>query len=202
MIEFRSLTQWPRPQTKSRKSGTFRANYRSTLNLLQNEIAKVGGKNVVIQAGFEPRDIRLDGLPRADARKPNHPGIVVSFDSRHGPLMFACDTYFDWQDNLRAVALTLENLRAVERYGATKHGEQYRGYAALPPAPSESFRSAEDAAEWLSRHSDPCTREGILQRPNVRQVAYRMAAAKLHPDSGGSHEEFVRLQAAKEMLEK
>src|SRR5947208_1880483 len=72
-------------------------------------------------------DIRLDGRPRARAVA-SHPGVVLAFDSRHGPLKYAVDTFDRWQDNLRAIALGLEHLRAVDRYGVTRRGEQYTGW--------------------------------------------------------------------------
>jgi hypothetical protein len=38
----------------------------------------------------------------------------------------------DWQHNVRAIALGLEALRKVDRYGITRRGEQYAGWKALP----------------------------------------------------------------------
>lgn len=202
-MNFRPLTQWPRPNTKNRRGGTFRVGYVATLKLLESEIDKVGGRNAVLQAGFAREDIRNDGFPRAKAR-PAHPGIVVSFESRHGSLMFACDTFEDWEDNLRAVALTLENLRAVERYGATKHGEQYTGYVAIPAKDaSNGFHSAEEAARFIMAaagvNGEP--RNFFNDTEDARAAIIRKAAANMHPDSGGSHEQFVKLQSAKKLLE-
>jgi hypothetical protein len=44
---------------------------------------------------------------------------------------FAVDMFPSWQDNLRAIALGLEALRKVERYGIANRGEQYAGWAQL-----------------------------------------------------------------------
>jgi hypothetical protein len=64
-----------------------------------------------------------------------HPGVEISFDSRaHGRQSFATDEYDDWQDNVRAIALSLEALRAVERWGVSK-GRQYAGFALLAAGP-------------------------------------------------------------------
>ena len=41
----------------------------------------------------------------------------------------------------------------------------------------------------------------VLNHKASREAAYREAARKLHPDGGGSHEQFVMLQAARKMLE-
>jgi len=46
-----------------------------------------------------------------------------------------CDSFRDWEANLRAIALSLEHLRAVDRYGVTtEEEEQYTGWLRLPAA--------------------------------------------------------------------
>lgn len=44
---------------------------------------------------------------------------------RRGHLSYPCDTFTTLQDNLRVIALALEALRMVDRYGVTRRGEQY-----------------------------------------------------------------------------
>lgn len=44
---------------------------------------------------------------------------------------FAVDTFVHWQDNLRAIALGMEALRKVARYGIVKGNEQYSGWKQL-----------------------------------------------------------------------
>ena len=58
----------------------------------------------------------------------------VAFDTKGGPLLFVCGRFTTWQDNLRAIAKTMEALRAVKRWGATQSDEQYTGFRALPAA--------------------------------------------------------------------
>ena len=76
----------------------------------------------------------------ADTRA-DTPRVVVSFDSCHGPLRYQCDRFTTtragtkaWHANVRAIALGLEALRKVDRYGIAGSGEQYRGWTALPAA--------------------------------------------------------------------
>lgn len=85
----------------------------------------LGAEAVVVKLALTERDIRRDGWPRRDAR-PAHPGVIIEFDSRHGWLRYYDDQYTTWQDNLRALALSLEALRALGRWGALR-GEQYVG---------------------------------------------------------------------------
>lgn len=204
---FRPIQHWPGENTRNRRTSNFSASWSSTLSLLDRELSQLGSKNVVIQVALDERDIRLDGYPRATAR-PAHPGVIVSLDSAYGPLSYPCDTYTSWQDNLRAVALALESLRAVDRYGVTKRGEQYTGWKQLPggrPMPSAMTRT--EAAGFVKKAADPDNRipslvKSLLEGRTVSiDVAYKAAARKLHPDAGGSTEDFQRLQEAKRVLD-
>ena len=42
--------------------------------------------------------------------------------------------------------------------------------------------------------------QDILHDPDACADAYKRAARRLHPDAGGSHDQFVKLQQAKEAL--
>ena len=64
-------------------------------------------------------------------------------------MSYPCDKYSNWQANLRAIALSLEALRAEDRYGVTRRAEQYKGWAKLLP-PNAEFASDIEAAGFLS----------------------------------------------------
>jgi hypothetical protein len=177
-VTFRPLPTWPYPVTRDRRSPwTFKAGWSSTLQILERELGYLGGRNVVIGAAFSERDLRLDGMPRADARTPSHPGIELSFDSKHGRLVYATDVCARWEHNVRSIALGLESLRAVDRYGITRRGEQYAGWKQLESGGPSSERG----------------RELIREHGGVRQ-----ALMATHPDHGGSPEDFADVQAARE----
>lgn len=144
---------------------------------------------VVIEAGYQEHEIRNDGLPRANAR-PQDPAIIVSFESKHGPLRYGCDTFTEWVDNLRAIALALEALRAVDRYGVTKRGEQYKGWLALP----STTMSADEARRYLHELTG-------LPGGTLASTLYRTAAKLAHPDTEtGSREAWEQVQRAKQVL--
>lgn len=205
--QFRPIAAWPRPFTKGRRSDPFKRSFVNNLADLERELSHLGARNVVIQTAHREEDIRQDGMPRATARKPSHPGVIVSFDSKAGPLSFAVDTYEEWTGNLRAITLTLESLRAVDRYGATRHSEQYKGWAALPPprpAEPETFVTRFDAARFIVTQAgmsvDQITVGSVMRDPAQADAAYRAAAKRLHPDAGGDAEQFKRLGMAREAL--
>jgi hypothetical protein len=142
MIEARfvPIDKWPGKRTIARLDDRFRSNYISTLDLLESELRHLRAKDVVIQAGFTRGQLRNDGWPKAGER-PKDPGIVISFESPKGPLSFPCDRYTDFQANMRAIALSLEALRAVDRYGVTRQAEQYRGWQQITaPGTSNGFQ--------------------------------------------------------------
>jgi len=196
--QFRPILTWPGKPHASRRNAKFRADYNDTLGVLDRELRHLGARQVVIQLALQPGDIRLDGRPRAGS-KPSHPGVILSFESKHGPLSYPCDTYGDWEDNLRAIALALEHLRAVDRYGVTKRGEQYKGWTALPPPAANGAPTT--VIEALTVLADAIKRTERVSRENWPDI-YRKAAMATHPDRGGTAEAFKRVQDTKEFLEK
>lgn len=204
---FVPIETWPGTPTRphNRKNAQFRATYLKTLDLLESELDKLRATSILIQAYFTRDQIRNDGWPKNTA-KPSGVGVIVSFESPKGPLSFPCDTFTSYEDNLRAIGLALEALRAVDRYGVTRSNEQYKGWARLAAPADQPFASKEDAALFLCRQAYG---EGgqhasgwVILGADDRAKAYRAAAALLHPDKPtGSHEMFVRLQAAMKLLE-
>lgn len=206
-VTFRPIHQWPGPMTPDEERWSryrFQATWPSTVSLLEHELRMAGAEHVVLQLDLTEADLRRDGLPRAHAN-PGHPGIILAFELPGvGPIQRAVDRYDHWQANLRAVALTMQALRAVDRYGVVSTQEQYRGWAALPPpAPTNGQMTVEDAARFIAEQA--CwPEEWLYVRDNVagaRRDAYRRAAQYLHPDAGGDHELYVRLQQAKHVLD-
>jgi hypothetical protein len=152
----------------------------TTLSDLKYELGKLGATDVVMQIACTPEDLRLDGMLRANA-KVEHPGVVLSFTSKHGPLSYATDTFEGrwlsdppaWQINTRAIALGLEALRKIDRYGIGAYGQQYAGYKALP-ATSMNGADALDVLYALAPED---------RRHNATNAQlFRWAQTKAHPD--------------------
>jgi hypothetical protein len=177
---FRALPVWPYPTTprdQRRSRYTFKASWADTLAKLQDEIRWLDGSNVVIGAGVREADIRKDGYPRAEARQPSHPGVEISFDSIHGRLVYSTDVCELWQHNVRSIALGLEALRAVDRYGISARGQQYAGWAQIGPGGPD----AERGRRLVEQHG------GI-----------RAALMATHPDHAGDPRDFADVQAFRE----
>lgn len=104
----------------------------------------------------------------------------------------------------------LEALRKVERYGIGRRGEQYAGWAALPPgtpigAPQQRpLMSLDEAARRLAGMIDGMTAADMLDDVEAARTCYRLAVRRLHPDNvqTGNAEAFLLLQEAWELIEK
>jgi hypothetical protein len=206
--EIRPLGHWTDPETTDRAgSGRFRAAWQSTLDLLAFETGQLDAGLVVVQIDVKEGDLRRDGMLKSRAVV-GHPGVAVSFESRFGPLRYATDRYEPrwsgdppgWQANTRAIALALEALRAVDRYGVTRRGEQYRGWSALPAARAGSgewFTSRGEAEEWMRR----CAAEAKITGTGDLGALYRALAKRMHPDApDGSEDLWEHLDAAATLL--
>lgn len=177
----------------------FKASWSKNLSQLRYELEKLRAPRAVIEIDFEGEDLRLDGLPRATAR-PKSPRVRLSFDAPEiGAQCYMCDTYGHWQENLRGIVLTLERLRAIERYGSTRGKQQYKGWGALPAHATNGFANRTEAAAFLARHSGLDAHQ-IEIIPAVAKHAYRIAAARHHPDKGGDEQLMARTNQARERL--
>lgn len=181
-----------------------------TLGELDKELQHIGVRRAVLELDISERDCRQDGGIRADAR-PKSPRVVLSFEHpQQGPTRIPADRFDHWADNVRAIRLALEALRAVDRYGITRRAEQYRGWQALP-ATSSATLNAMAAAKILIAYdplhasTDAIESTGAADRmlknlPSARE-SLRRAAKATHPDTpGGETEHFQAVQAARGVL--
>ena len=213
-IQIRPISKWPGKETVEQRWSTFRTGYKQTMELLASELEKIDAveSSLVLEMWVERSDIRLDGQLRANA-KVQKSGVILAFtrrtnkrwDAQRGnyvytpqQLSYPCDAFTEWKDNLRAIALSLEALRKVERYGVFKYDEIVSRLA-LPTAEG-SVSTRESAAAFLAQHSGVAMKE-ILFSPTAMQSAYRKAAQSLHPDNGGNQEEFMKLTEARKVIQ-
>lgn len=179
-IRFRPIDTWPGVETavSARRRSQFSATEGATWELLKRELAMLDAENLVIQIALREDQIRLDGWPRSGVT-PTHPGVIVAFDSRYGPLKYATDRFVHYRENLRAIALGLESLRRVDRYGITKRGEQYTGWRQLGAGEADPDL-AQRGRELIADHGGETA-----------------ALKATHPDRGGDPDEFRAVQAAR-----
>lgn len=172
------------PFTGRHRHSPFRSAWSVTEELLIREVAALRGRNFVIEIDVSESQIRLDGRLYARAQAAT-PAVRVAFESTHGPLTYATDRFWTWQDNLRAIALGLEALRKVDRYGITERGEQYAGFKALPAgrAMPASRMTSDEAWSIIGSYQDRnIAHLRASYTDGELQAAYRRARAANHPD--------------------
>lgn len=197
---------WPRKLTSNRQYSRFKANYSQTVDLLERELSHLGAHSIAVQLAIRPEDIRLGGQMRAYTQ-PSHPGVILSFTGRYGAVTMPCDRYTHWHDNLRAIAVSLEALRAVDRHGVTTSGEQYKGWKQLPSGiemgPAVDTMTVEDAARVIAAMcSIPDFYQPMIGAVDTFKTLYRRVALESHPDVGGNRAKWDKFQQAADVLKK
>lgn len=201
----RPLEPWLGERTRDPQRSRFASHWNTTLDDISSEIEKLGASTWVLQIDIREGDLRINGEMRVNA-SPASPAIRVTFTGvKAGPLTFACDTYDKWQDNVRAVAMTLRALRAVDRYGAARSSEQYRGWQAISSRPATMTReqAAEFIAEWsgVPGLTGPRLLSSSIGAVAAVTSAHRQAAKRTHPDIvHDDGDTMARLNAARDLL--
>lgn len=182
-----SPLHWPSRQPRTapheRKFNTsMKATTVSTASVaIEDEVRRLGGTDLVLSTNLQ---LRIDGFPRSGQPDPIDTGAAVYFTRDGKQLVFACDRYNSVRQNLRAIGLHLCALRGMERWGVGTLDQAFAGYMALPETAGED--------PWwkvLGCEDPPAS-------PLQLEHAYREAARRAHPDTGGSHDAFVRVQRA------
>jgi len=188
-----TLRPFDSPPASGETWSPFEAKLSATISLLARELEMLDAKTIVLQVGYRERDIRLDGMPRANA-KMEHNAVALSFESKWGPLRYETNEFVargwratnGWESNLRAIALAMEALRKVDRYGVSKRGEQYTGWRQIPQTtdPIQRMTVAEAEAYLRDEWGGDVT----------------AAIRATHPDAGGDPDDFRKVQRARELL--
>ncbi len=194
--------RYMKPLAKRKNIGrhcNVRAGWSKIMDTLRDELRRAGATDVILEAGYPDNTFRPDGWPYSNA-KPLHPDVRLSF-KKNGktPLAFECGGWDRFDLNVYMIALTLNSLRAVDRYGCTQGDQQYRGWAQLPPAQPIA------AAEWphvegAMRFLASVAGAGAWTLADLL-VVYRAAAKKAHPDAGGTQDLMAKVNRAKEYID-
>lgn len=130
----------------------------------------IDSRDVILSTNL---DVRLDGLPRSGQKAPSDPGVAIYWKKKKDLThkVMAIDQYQKVEDNLAAIAATLEAMRAIERHGGAVILERaFTGFQSLP--------SPNDWRHVLGFENTPS-----LETARER---YRFLARQRHPDVGGT----------------
>ncbi len=189
-----------------REWGQFKSTVHDTLDKIAYELDRLDVEQGIIELDVSESDLRRARGKFPSVSEPYSPRVRLTFSHpEQGPLQYPCGNYCKQKDNLRAIALTLEAQRAIERYGATKGGQQYAGWKGLPPGEEQEryFSSPQEAAEYVAELAGfkPATGYAMLEDGDLLKTCYLKASKKAHPDTGGNDETFQTLQQAKEIID-
>jgi hypothetical protein len=114
--------QWPsgRPRTEHwrREQAKFDVTFARARDNIVAEIGRLAGRypdpQIVISTNIA---LRRDGLPLANQRQPDDPGVAVYFLYKKRAVAFACDRWVKIEHNMQAIAKTIEALRGIARWG-------------------------------------------------------------------------------------
>lgn len=188
---------WPegRPRTERhrREMAKFKASFARARDDVLHEIGLLVGRYTVASVIISTNTaLRRDGLPLAGQRQPEDPGVAVYFTYKKKQVCFACDRWNKIEDNMRAIALTIEALRGVARWGTGDMMDAaFRGFTALP-SPGSTSRTWRTVLELGAS-------ERSLDRARDN---YRRLATIRHPDKGGTHEAMTELNGAWDQAQK
>lgn len=194
---------WKRTEASDRKRANFNrkvkgpgATYAHSRELtladartrLLDALRKMGipDYHIVISTNVE---LRRDGLPYSGRRAPVDPGAAVYWRDGSHPRCMAIDLYDRVEDNLAALAASLDALRAVERHGgAAILSRAFDGFAL------EHNPEATKTRTWREiLFPNGCPADVTV---DIAKRHYRQLAMKAHPDRGGSQEAMAELNSA------
>jgi len=178
---------WPEgwKRTNYREESRFKTGFGAARNLLFAELGRMNASKIVLSTNIP---LRNDGLPRANMRPDGgDSGVAVYFQRKGKPMVFACDKFRKSEDNIYAIAKTIDAMRGIERWGASDMMERaFSGFKAL--------NAENDGESWWSIIGCSATATGAEV-----DAAYRTKLRDVHPDHpGGSHEAMVKLNIARQ----
>lgn len=173
---------WKR--TVHRQRSKFKTGFGAARNLLFAELGRLNASRVIVSTAIP---LRNDGLPRANMKPDGgDTGVAVYFQRKGKDMVFACDKYDRSEDNIYAIAKTIDAMRGIERWGASDMMERaFTGFKAL---------AAENSGEsWWAILG--CS---ALSSKEEIESAYRKRSREAHPDLGGSQELMAKVNLARD----
>lgn len=170
--------QWPVTETKSREQPLFKQTLASSLQKLKRQVELMGGKNLVLSSNYSLGNER-----------PKESGVCAYFLLDGQNVAIPCDRWRWVEHNVYAIALTLEAMRGMERWGAKSMiTAMFSGFKALPAKAGADYHAILGLPP-----GEPLTESGI-------EAAYKRRAKVVHPDQGGTTEQWAALREAHDML--
>lgn len=155
-------------------------------SLLVKELQLMGSDGFVISSNVE---IRRDGLPYSGQKAPADAGVVLYFRRKGVDIAISCDAWATVDANLRAIGLTIEAIRGMERWGTEEMVDRaFVGFKALP---EKTIVTPHQSKLWYE-----VLEVAPTASPAIIKAAYRQQLLMHHPDQGGEVAAFNEVQKA------
>lgn len=166
-----------------RQAAAFKKSLPEALKNLESQVRLMGGTGLVLSSNCT-----------LGMSAPADPGVVAYFKWQGEAMAVPCDRWGTVAANVQAIALTLEAMRSMERWGA-KHmiRSLFMGLKALP--------APEAGKHWREVLGFPDAGAGVLPGAAEIEQHFRERAKRVHPDAGpeGSDAAMAELNAAREV---
>jgi hypothetical protein len=158
--------QWPHhvPRTPAQKRvlGSFQVTPGRATEDLVKEVFLSGGKDLIVSSNVPTR---RDGMPYSNAREPNDPGVAVYFTRKGQQICIPCDTYDRVWKNIRAIGLSIRDMRGPEMRGCTAITDAaFTGFLALPAPTAEPPEEPWWEVLGIPRHTSELVIDAVWKR--------------------------------------
>lgn len=114
MLVYRHMEADGIPAGYDREISKFKTTFARARDEVARQVDMLCGNrkaaNLVISTNIP---LRKDGLPLANQRKLDDPGVAVYFTHKGKQMCFACDRWKTVEDNMQAVAKTIDAIRGI-----------------------------------------------------------------------------------------
>ncbi len=179
---------WVRTPPPDRKRARYEVTLVHARDELLNSLRLLGAENIVMSTNMP---LRRDGMFYAgdEHKSLDDPGVAVYWRRNDRNEVMACDCWLTLRENVRAIGLTIDGLRAMQRAGASELLQRaFDGFKALPAnAAQRDWRTV------LGLEMMPLAEitEAVLD------TTFKALSRTLHPDvPTGSKGAFLELQRA------
>jgi hypothetical protein len=98
---------WPKTSPAQREKGKFKTTLAGALSALNEQLRMLGAAKLVLSSNYT-----------LGVEKPQDPGVVAYFNFNGTEMAIPCDRWDRVEHNVKAIALTVEAMRGMERWGA------------------------------------------------------------------------------------
>lgn len=170
--------QWPAgwPRSKYAEGSRFKTTLPAALSFLRREVELLGGKGLILSSNCT-----------LGTDNPKDKGVVAYFTRGEASIAIPCDRWNKVQDNIKAIGLTIEAMRGMDRWGAKDMiTAMFKGFIALEQRTTKS--------PWEILEISPESTEAQIMD------AWRKLARDRHPDKPEGSEHAMReLNEAKDL---